>query len=189
MAGGLRGVNLCICYQDDPGAVDYFASLAPGVELTPQRGADLGERMAAAFMERFAGGDGSVAIIGSDSPDLPPVYVMEAFRLLDEGSDAVFGPAEDGGYYLVAMKRVWPELFTDLPWSSESLLAASLARAAQSGIGVGLLPPWSDLDEWGDLLGGVESGRLAAAPQTLGFIREMILPGLARKEGSTPATS
>lgn len=186
MAGGLPGVNLCICYQDDPGGGDYFAGLAPEVELFPQRGGDLGERMAAALAERFAGGDGSVAIIGSDSPDLPPGHVLEAFRLLEEGSDAVFGPAEDGGYYLVAMKRVWPELFTSLPWSSPGLLTASLARAGERGIEVGLLPTWSDMDNCADLVMAMESGRLAAAPLTLRFLRERILPTLPGK-GEPPA--
>ena len=66
-------------------------------------------------------------------------------------TDMVFGPTEDGGYYLLAMKKIWGELFTGLPWSSEELLAASVARAEDLHLGAAFLPVWYDIDTGADL--------------------------------------
>jgi rSAM/selenodomain-associated transferase 1 len=148
----LSGITPFIFFQDDPGAGDYFTTLAPEIYSTPQRGTDLGMRMENAFVDIFSRGFAAVAIIGTDSPDLPPEYIIEAFaRLGDEQTDVVFGPAEDGGYYLLAMKEVWGELFTGLPWSSDRLLAASIARAKNLHLGASFLPVWHDIDTEADL--------------------------------------
>lgn len=151
-ARSLSGITPYIFFQDDPGAADYFAALAPEIHSAPQTGADLGLRMKNAFAELFSRGFTSVAIIGTDSPDLPPEHVIETFALLEnEHTDLVFGPAEDGGYYLVALKRVWGELFSGLPWSSSGLLTASIERAKGLHLGVSLLPVWYDIDTAADL--------------------------------------
>jgi rSAM/selenodomain-associated transferase 1 len=176
LVGKLPGVHPCIYYQDDPGAVDFFRELAPGVEARPQRGIDLGERMANAFRDRFGEGDDRVAIIGSDAPDLPGEYVLKGLDLLGEGTDVVFGPSEDGGYYLLAMGSFREELFTALPWSRPELLQKSLERAAASGIGAALLPPWYDLDTWDDLLKAHGRGGMPGAPLTGDFIRNWLAP-------------
>lgn len=152
MVRTLSGISCCIFYQDDPGAAAFFAAAAPDCEALPQRGADLGARMQAAFGELFGRGFGQVAIIGSDAPGLPADYVAAAFaRLDDAGTDVVFGPAIDGGYYLLAMKRLCAELFAEIPWSSGEVLARSRQRAAAGGLGVALLPSWHDLDTPEDL--------------------------------------
>jgi rSAM/selenodomain-associated transferase 1 len=152
MATALRGVTPFIFFQNDPGAADFFRILAPGIISHPQAGEDLGERMQNAFAEIFSRGFRAVAIIGTDSPDLPSEYIMKAFALLEqEQTDVVFGPAEDGGYYLLALKRVWEELFTELPWSSSRLLAASVTRADSLRLGSSLLPVWYDIDTAADL--------------------------------------
>jgi hypothetical protein len=105
-----------------------------------------------AFAEIFRQGFARVAIIGTDSPDLPPEYIFESFTLLeDEHTDVVFGPAGDGGYYLLAMKRVWEELFRGLPWSSAELLAASVEMARVLCLGASFLPVWHDIDTEADL--------------------------------------
>lgn len=164
-------LHLSLHYQDDPGAAEYFASEVPGVESHPQRGTDLGTRMENAFDRIFRQGFRTVAIIGSDSPDLPGDYVMGGYEMLDRGADAVFGPAEDGGYYLLAMSRVHRELFAGLPWSSGELLDASLARAGEAGLRVSLLPGWYDLDTREDLVRVIGRGGIPAAPLTDSFLR------------------
>ncbi|MGB9080528.1 MAG: TIGR04282 family arsenosugar biosynthesis glycosyltransferase, partial [Desulfuromonadaceae bacterium] len=70
---------------------------------------DLGQRMRVAFEEMFADGTDVCCIIGSDAPDLPLLYIQEAYRLLGAlQTDAVFGPSRDGGYYLLGLRQVWP---------------------------------------------------------------------------------
>jgi rSAM/selenodomain-associated transferase 1 len=189
LARRLPGVGLSLHYQDDPGAGDYFGALAPGLEARPQDGADLGERMANAFRDRFAAGHDRVAIIGSDSPDLPGDYILRGFDLLEGGTDVVFGPSEDGGYYLLAMGQFRSELFSDLPWSSPQLLQASLERAATAGIGTALLPPWYDLDTWDDLRRARAGGGIPAAPLTDDFLRtELASTGLTDSPGRLPTS-
>ena len=107
---------------------------------------------AAAFGQAFRLGATTVAIVGSDSPDLPPDRIGQAYRLLANGqTDAVFGPSEDGGYYLLAMNQLHGELFRGIEWSTGTVLAKSLERAAAAGIRTALLPTWHDVDTAGDL--------------------------------------
>ncbi|WP_298437583.1 TIGR04282 family arsenosugar biosynthesis glycosyltransferase [Geobacter sp.] len=173
--GQMTGVDRQLCYEEGEGARGYFEGVFSG-ELFPQEGHDLGERMAGAFRRAFDRGDGRVAIIGTDSPDLPPEFVGLAYALLaDPAVDAVFGPSEDGGYYLLAMKRFHPELFAHIPWSTEHVLECSLARAAEAGLATALLPPWYDVDTADDL----RRPGLVAPESTAPLTREFLL-GLAR---------
>ena len=113
---------------------------------------DLGERMQGAFQELFSGGCDVCCIIGSDAPDLPLPYIREAFRLLaTRQADVVFGPSRDGGYYLLGLRKIWPQLFRNIPWSSADVLAQSLAAARESGLTAALLPEWQDIDTVEDL--------------------------------------
>ena len=103
-------------------------------------------------MFEFALGHDAVAIIGTDSPDLPLSIIEDAFLALEnERTDAVFGPSADGGYYLLAMKRLHASLFQGIEWSRSTVLRMSLARAAQAALRVALLPEWYDLDRVEDL--------------------------------------
>jgi rSAM/selenodomain-associated transferase 1 len=120
------------------------------VHCVPQEGQDLGERLIRAFDRLFAAGHDRVAIIGSDSPHLPATHMNEAFELL-ASCDVVFGPSRDGGYYLVALNRPRPELFRDVPWSTDAVLARSLEIAAGADIRTALLPEWCDVDTVADL--------------------------------------
>lgn len=152
MARALSGITPFIFFQNDPGTVEYFKTLVPDILSSPQAGENLGERLKNAFAGTFKHGFTEVAVIGTDSPDLPSEYIFEAFSRLDyEHTDVVFGPAEDGGYYLLGLKRVWEELFRGLPWSSRELLAASIEQAEKLCLGVSLLPSWYDIDTEADL--------------------------------------
>jgi rSAM/selenodomain-associated transferase 1 len=148
----LVGMDRHIFYEPDPEAAAYFAGIAPRTPAAPQRGADLGERMANAFADLFSAGYGEIAIIGTDLPDLPLAFIEESFRrLAEEADDAVYGPSEDGGYYLLAMRELHQELFRDIPWSSGEVLERSMERGQQAGLGISLLPEWHDVDTAADL--------------------------------------
>jgi len=177
MTRSLTGLTPVIFFQQDPGADEYFAALAPGILSLPQRGADLGKRMKNAFEEIFARGFKEAAIIGTDSPDLPREYIFEAFSLLEyEHTEVVFGPAEDGGYYLLAMKRVWKELFTAMPWSSEELLAASVDAAKDAHLGASFLPIWHDIDSAADLKRPGLLAEKSPAAKTRAFLISILQP-------------
>lgn len=91
-----------------------------------QLGMDLGARMLNAFQDGFSRGYEKIIIIGSDMYDLSQADLEEAFRFLSK-NDFVVGPAEDGGYYLLGMKSLKPELFTNKDWGTDSVLADTLA--------------------------------------------------------------
>lgn len=144
----LSGVEPVLFVAGDPA---WFTERFPGVPVFPQSGGDLGERMAGAFAHVFSAAAPRACIIGTDSPDLPPAYLERAFAALGEGADLVFGPADDGGYYLLGMNRLHGELFRGMAWSTEEVLQESLRRATESGLRAELLPRWYDVDLPGDL--------------------------------------
>lgn len=151
--GGLVGIDLAVAYTP-AGARETFMPLSrPGMSFFAQRGNDLGERLHNIFVDAFAAGYGAVAIIDSDSPDLPREIVRQSFRLLQaREAEAVFGPCRDGGYYLVGLREPHPELFENIPWSSENVLRESLEKAGKAGLKTELLTWWNDLDTIADLL-------------------------------------
>jgi rSAM/selenodomain-associated transferase 1 len=117
-----------------------------------QRGADLGERLYRALAEagrRYP----LVAAVGSDAPTLSRSRVEAAFDLVAAGCDLALGPAEDGGYYLVAARadRLAPELFADIPWSTGAVLERTLDRGRRLGLNCRLLPTARDVDTPADL--------------------------------------
>jgi rSAM/selenodomain-associated transferase 1 len=144
----------------------FFQNLAtPGVHLVVQTGEDLGERLRQAFDWGFTQGAQTVLIRNSDSPDLPGSMVTEAREVLKSGqAQVVLGPCPDGGYYLVGLRRPQPQLFHDITWSSPTVLADTLARAANLGLTVHLLPPWPDIDTCDDLLAFLASPTTSPSP-------------------------
>jgi uncharacterized protein len=152
MAASLPHVEKYLFYDGGEDALGYFRGRVPGMACIPQRGTDLGERMAEALREIFSMGSRAAVIIGSDSPDLPPAFVVDAFARLERGDDGVVvGPTEDGGYYLVGMTRLHQRLFRDIPWSSDRVMGETLQRAKEAGLAVSLLPIWRDVDTAPDL--------------------------------------
>ena len=120
------------------------------VEFHDQRGADLGERMSNAFTETLQSADAAI-LIGADCPNIYPTYLRAALTTLVNGSDAVVGPANDGGYVLIGLKQPTPELFTDMPWGSDQVLEKTREKIRQLGMGWRELPPMNDLDTPDDL--------------------------------------
>jgi rSAM/selenodomain-associated transferase 1 len=159
-------------------ARDDFAALAGGYELEPQAEGDLGRRLERFIGGQLASGARRVVVVGSDSPTLPIVYVEEAFDLL-ERVDVVLGPATDGGYYLLGCGSRLPPIFDGVAWSSDRVLAQTVARLSDPAWRLAVLPPWYDVDtpqDWAMLQGHVAALRRAGPgpgiPHTLALLEE-----------------
>lgn len=131
-------------------AAAEIAAWLPGEALLPQEGADLGARMTAALEIAFLRGARQVAIVGSDVPWLGREQVMQAFEALEE-VDVVLGPCEDGGYYLMALSRPRPALFTDIAWSTPAVCDSTLERARSMGLRAAQLGCLPDIDTLADI--------------------------------------
>lgn len=110
-----------------------------------QVGRDLGERMYNASREIFNEGGGPVVIIGSDCPDLNPELIDQAFSMLRQ-ADLVFGPSEDGGYYLIGMNALHPSLFMDIEWGTDRVFRRSVENAETAGLSYKSLKVLYDVD-------------------------------------------
>lgn len=128
----------------------FPAEIAGGLPVRPQRGRDLGERMRHAIAEALESGAGVAAVVGTDVPHLEPETVAEAFAAVAGGADLALVPAEDGGYALIAARRV-PEVFDGVAWGGPDVLEATLARARARGLAAVLLRPVFDVDRPADL--------------------------------------
>ncbi len=128
----------------------YFQKLAPDFKLLAQEGTNLGERLNNALTHTLDNGFEQVVIINSDGPTLPPAHIKQAFNMLTN-SEAVFGPAIDGGYYLIGLTRPQPRLVLEVKMSTPSVLQDTLAIAQEEKIEVSLLPEWYDIDTINDL--------------------------------------
>lgn len=116
-----------------------------------QDGADLGKRMENAFQSGFDQGYENIILIGSDLPDISEEIINQGFEALS-ATDVVFGPALDGGYYLVGLSKMNRTIFTNKPWSQPSLLDNTLQELDAQQIPVSLLPSLNDIDTFEDLI-------------------------------------
>ena len=135
---------------DTPKSVAFFRDLTDGdATLWPQPSGSLGERLSAGF-DTFLGQFQRVIVIGSDTPTLPPELIAEADESL-ENSDCVLGPAVDGGYYLVGLRRSCADMFTDIVWDGPNVLEQTVSRVQSAGLSLHVLRPWYDVDTVDDL--------------------------------------
>ncbi|MBD1834713.1 TIGR04282 family arsenosugar biosynthesis glycosyltransferase [Cyanobacteria bacterium FACHB-472] len=116
----------------------------------PQVDGDLGLRIVSAFDGAFGSGIEGALIIGTDCPDLSAKIMSEAFDELIL-HDLVLGPALDGGYYLIGLRRVFPQLFAGIPWGTSEVLAKTIAIASSMNLSIAYLPPLADIDRPEDL--------------------------------------
>ncbi len=114
-----------------------------------QTAGGLGEKLMSAMEAGLARGHASVIVLGSDSPGLPCSHVEE---LLRGESDVKLGPAEDGGYYGIRVRRIVAGMLDEVRWSTEHTMADTVAAVERSGLSVSLGSPWFDVDEPRDLL-------------------------------------
>lgn len=131
----------------------FFSDFIPDLEtgsfhdynFEVQAGSDLGERMGNAFAHLFSKGFQKVLIIGTDCPELTVGDLEKAFYALDS-NDLVLGPARDGGYYLLGTNQFFPQLFTEIPWSTNKVLELTLGKADRLRLSYELLRVLSDID-------------------------------------------
>ncbi|MBK7876450.1 MAG: glycosyltransferase [Planctomycetes bacterium] len=123
---------------------------AVALRLVAQADGDLTPRLQAVTADAFARGARSVVVVGTDAPELSTADVERAFELLAT-RDVALGRSADGGYWLVGLARDEPRVFAGIPWSTERVRAATLARAAELGLAVGELDLHVDVDEPEDL--------------------------------------
>lgn len=110
-----------------------------------QSGNDLGSRMKNAFHKLFSNGYEKIVLLGTDCGELEKGIVSEAFDLLDQ-NEVVIGPARDGGYYLMGMTKMNPDLFEEIPWSTEKVLFLTMEKLEIQNISYDLLEILSDVD-------------------------------------------
>jgi rSAM/selenodomain-associated transferase 1 len=153
----IRNVTLCYSPAD---ATDELRHFVPAHwTFRAQQGRDLGERLQNALALSFASGAKRVVVIGSDCPEICTGDIEKAWSELHV-NDVVFGPATDGGYWLIGLNKVYPELFEDVAWGSASVLEQSVTRAKMLGLKIAMLRPLCDVDteaDWNAFLARRES--------------------------------
>ncbi len=177
------GGPVIICHAPPDARAELADWIGDGYRFMPQRGADLGRRMADAFERAFLDGFEGLLLMGTDIPDLPPRIIEEGLAALDR-EGIVLGPAMDGGYYLVGFLRetFFPRIFEGIPWSTPRVLETTLERLKEDGREVHLLPVWRDIDREADLRGFPmdPAPDRPTAPETVALLREL---GLPRRDG------
>ncbi|HEY0753161.1 MAG TPA: TIGR04282 family arsenosugar biosynthesis glycosyltransferase [Ktedonobacteraceae bacterium] len=139
-----------------PAESDFAGSLAellPGTQAGtcfPQHGHDLAERLYQVVRETSSRSFARTIIIGSDTPQVSLALIEQACLALDK-YDVVLGPAEDGGYYLIALREPH-DLFTGIPMSTDQVLQTTIARIHALSLSVHLLDTLFDVDELPDFL-------------------------------------
>lgn len=172
-----------IMYDDSPDAAAWFGTTFPDLPRGPQAAGDLGDRMSDAFAQAFEAGASAVAIIGSDSPTLPAGLLEDALSVVP-AHDVVLGPAVDGGYYFVALRReAWPAalpMFRQIAWSTGAVLRQTLDRISAAGLDAHMLAPWYDIDRPEDLaLAALHAGPESALRQALEALPPALLTSLS----------
>jgi len=166
------GVEHIIACEPAAGCADADV-VGAGVDVIPQRGNDLGERMAHVFEDVFRLGMESVVLVGSDLPDLPAQHIREALALLRGHLDRiVIGPATDGGYYLIGMNRLHAAIFRGVEWSTERVLEGTPHAANALNLQVVSVGDWADVDEASDLARLMERPADLSATRTRAWVRE-----------------
>lgn len=116
-----------------------------------QFGVDLGAKMHNAFTEGFNKDYQSIVLIGSDLPEISAEIINKAFEALEK-NNIVFGPAQDGGYYLIGLNQMYKYIFKNKPWSQPQLLKITTAELKKNLIPFSLLETLNDIDNYEDLV-------------------------------------
>jgi rSAM/selenodomain-associated transferase 1 len=158
---GRTGASVFAAYTPACTAAVLAKLFGPDVTCVAQRGGDFGARLYNVADELLTAGHPAVCLIDSDSPTVPSAFVEQAVRELEMSGDrVVLGPAIDGGYYLIGIKRPHLALFSGITWSTASVLDETLDAAKRIGVASSLLAPWYDIDD--------EAGLRLAARELLG---------------------
>jgi rSAM/selenodomain-associated transferase 1 len=174
------GAHLFIAFTPEATAGFFQPFTAYGYSCFSQQGHSLGERMGHAFEHLFDCGFRQVVLIGSDLPALPLEFFDRTYAVLEKGpSEAVLGPAHDGGYYLIGMSRRIPSIFEGITWSRADVLSRTTEKLAGLGVKYELLPLWHDIDTAEDLerFRLQPNSRLDVMKNTLALLNELMRAG------------
>jgi len=181
-ADGKRASGIAV-YTPIGAEAAYVGILPDGFTLVPQRGEAFGERLTAATEDLLQLGFDSLCLIDSDSPTVPARAFTEAVNFLAQNKDSVvLGPSDDGGYYLIGLKKTHNRLFEAIDWSTELVLEQTIEAAREIDVPVHVLPTWYDVDDsrtlsrlCRELFGSNESDENGfGAPATRGFLSELL---------------
>ncbi len=153
----LVGAVDCRLVVTPDGRVDDLRKMV-GVDVAdcwPQGDGDLGRRLARATDRALSDNSAGVIVLGADSPTLPRGFLERAVTKLSRHA-AVVGPCDDGGYYLIGLRRSMPVLFERINWGSAEVARQTGERAVDAGIDLAELPLWYDLDRPEDLTRAAE---------------------------------
>jgi rSAM/selenodomain-associated transferase 1 len=165
------------------GAEAAYAEILPKeFVLVPQQEGAFGERLFAATEDLLQLGFDSVCLIDSDSPTVPAHAFARAVEHLTAVDDSVvLGPSDDGGYYLIGLKRPHRRLFEQIDWSTERVLEQTIVAAKEMDLSVDLLPTWYDVDDrrtlarlCGEFFGANGATYGFEAPATREFLSELL---------------
>jgi len=180
MEGKALGVGV---YTPIGSEATYIGILPEEFVLVPQRGDAFGERLLAATNDLLQLGFDSVCLIDSDSPTVPGDAFAQAVDILSRPDDSVMlGPSDDGGYYLIGLKKAHRRLFERIDWSTDRVLEQTVAAANEINLPVHLLPTWYDVDDRAtlsrlcqELFGNNGNASVGfPAPATSGFLSELL---------------
>jgi rSAM/selenodomain-associated transferase 1 len=148
-AHAARGYAVC---SPASAAEDLAAFLPPSFGYLVETDAVLGGVLDRAAAALLAEGHASVILVNGDSPTLPGDILIQAITALRRpGAQIVFSPALDGGYTLIGLTLRAPQVFADIPWSTNRVLEVSRTRATEAGLRVEMIDPWYDIDDEGSL--------------------------------------
>jgi rSAM/selenodomain-associated transferase 1 len=182
------GAAVFVACTPPAGVAEVMAltGLADG-QVFPQQGDGLSARCAGVFEKLFAAGAEAVMLLGADTPHLPEAWLQQAVAELSQAQPRprlVLGPSDDGGYYLIGLRREssasLPALLDGMIWSTATVCAETIARATAAGLEVRLLPPCYDIDTPSDLdrlqrdLG--QTGAAQRAPRTRAVLQALLYP-------------
>ncbi len=132
-------------FTPDDAAAELGSWRRPGWSLRPQGDGDLGERLLRAVEEAFSEGAPGVVVLGGDCPEFVAKDIEDALESL-AGHDVVIGPAVDGGYWLLGLRRSCPELFRGIPWGTDQVFEETRKKALAAGLSVAELRRLRDID-------------------------------------------
>lgn len=176
-AGKGRGVAV----YTPRGAESAYSEILPEqFILVPQGEGDFGERLLGATDDLLSLGFESVCLIDSDSPTVPDTAFTRAIEALSSPEDCIaLGPSDDGGYYLIGLKRPHRRLFEQIDWSTDRVFEQTIEAARELDLPVRLLPRWYDVDDrttlsrlCDELFAG--NGHVSAAPATRSYLEELL---------------
>jgi len=149
-------IRLYIFFDSDNNRGKIKSWVNSGFLFHPQSGKNLGEKMFTAFSEIFENGFEKAVIIGTDLPDISSEIIIEAFSAMKK-KDAVIGPSTDGGYYLLGLKSIRKEFFTNIDWSTDSVYEQTMDKLINANMEIHTLKELIDIDTENDLIDWMSS--------------------------------